>query len=115
MMQARIDHNRLYITFFAFSAVLTALNAAGLWYWHWTVGMPVGHLAARAVPWVAALNAAYCAAMVVTLWSRRYRPRLGRRLTRILNWALLPALVCGTALGLYGLLKVDRSHGSGAH
>lgn len=60
------------------------------------------------LPWVALINFAYTIAIVVTLCARRFWPETGRVLTRLLNWALLPALPAGTVVGLYGLLKIDR-------
>jgi hypothetical protein len=110
-MKTGINHNRVYCTILAFFVVLTECNACLLFYWDQTVGEPVGHLSAGAVCWVAALNVGYSVAMLVTLWSRLFRRKFGRRLTRFLNWALLPAFLCGTALGIYGLLKVDRNEG----
>ena len=55
------------------------------------------------------LNGVYFCAMVLTLIFRRARPVTGRQLTRVLNIALLFAPPFLTALGLYGLWKVDRA------
>ena len=108
-MRTRFSHDRVYCTFLALFIPLTAFTAFSLLYWHIAIGEPIGHLPAWAVPWTAACNLAYSIAMTVTLLLRFVRPDAGRRLTRILNWALVPALLCGTLLGLYGLWKVDRA------
>jgi hypothetical protein len=54
------------------------------------------------------LNGAYFCAMVLALIFRRVHPVTGRQLTRVLNIALLFAPPFLTALGVYGLWKVDR-------
>jgi len=103
-----INHNRMYSAVLAIFTVLTAVNAIGLLMWQRSVGGPIGHLPEWTVPWMIALNFAYSVAMGVTLFARRYRPESGRRLTWLLNWALLPALPGGTVLGVYGLWAVDK-------
>jgi hypothetical protein len=60
------------------------------------------------LPWNATICAGYLVAILVTAWLRRYEPAAGRRMTRILNYLLLPALPFGTILGMYGLMKVDK-------
>jgi hypothetical protein len=57
---------------------------------------------------VALINFMYAIAITVTLCARNLKPEAGRRLTRVLNWALLPALPGGTLVGIYGLLKADK-------
>ena len=47
-------------------------------------------------------------ATVMTAWLRRVEPAAGKRVSRVLNYALLPAAPFGTALGIYGLTKVDK-------
>jgi hypothetical protein len=105
-----INHNRIYsatLAIFALFAVigcsltlfLAGLSKAG------PIGLQVPDWSLR---WLAAINFAYAVAIIVTVFIRRYRPVLGRRLTRILNWTLLPALPGGTVIGIYGLWKVDR-------
>jgi hypothetical protein len=69
------------------------------------------HLPDSSLPWVAAINFGYVIAIVVVLCARRFKPESGKRLTRLLNWALLPALPGGTVVGIYGLLKADRISG----
>jgi len=104
-----LNHNRIYCAVLAIFIPLTLFNACSLFYWYGTVGAPIGHLSARAVPWVAAFNVVYAVSMSVTLVARRYRPAVGRKLTFFLNLVLLPAFLCGTILGIYGLWKVDRA------
>ena len=106
-----INHNRTY------SAVLTTLGAmavlsSGLLLY--LAGAAAGgaidaHLPDWSLPWVAIVNFVYAVGIVVTLCARRFKPDAGRRLTRILNWALLPALPGGTLVGIYGLLRVDKA------
>ena len=103
-----INHNRLYCAVLTICAVVNGMTTIGLLYWQKTVGWSLGHLPARSLPWMTAINFAYTVAIVATLMARRYRPETGRHLTRFLNWALLPALVAGTVLGLYGMWKVDK-------
>jgi hypothetical protein len=59
-------------------------------------------------PWAAALCLFYSLAAVLALCARILHPNTGRRLTRLLNLALLPAFPIGTAIGIYGLASVDR-------
>ena len=54
------------------------------------------------------INAALVAAMVVTLILRGVAPGAGRIATKALNIVLLIAIPFGTALGIYGLMKVDK-------
>jgi hypothetical protein len=103
-----INHNRLYYAALATLTVGNAITTALLLYWIAAVGGPLGKLSARSLPWITALSCAYTLAMIVTLLARRLRPKSGRRITRFLNWALLPAFPCGTAIGSYGLWKVDK-------
>jgi Mn2+/Fe2+ NRAMP family transporter len=66
------------------------------------------HLPDWSLPWVAAINFAYALAIVAVLCARRFNSESGRRLTRLLNWALLPVLPGGTVVGIYGLWRVDK-------
>jgi hypothetical protein len=54
------------------------------------------------------VNAAFVAAMVATLILRATAPRAGQVATKALNIILLIMIPLGTALGIYGLMKVDR-------
>lgn len=94
-------------------AVLGVLAAASSGVLLYLAGASAGgavgtHLPEWALPWVAGVNFAYFVAIMVTLCARRLNPTSGRSLTRLLNWALLPAFPGGTVVGLYGLLRVDK-------
>jgi len=104
------NHNRTYSTALVVLGVLAALSSGLLLF---LAGASVGgavntHLPAWSLPWVAIINFAYAIAIIITLCARRFRPETGRVLTRVLNWALLPAVPGGTVVGLYGLLRADR-------
>jgi len=105
-----INHNRMY------SAALAALGAtaaigAGLLLF--LAGASRGgslntHLPDSSLPWIAMINFAYAMAITIVLCARWFEPQSGQRLTRLLNWALLPALPGGTIVGVYGLWKADK-------
>ncbi len=103
-----INHNRMYSIMLALLTALASATTVGLINWQKSVGGPVGHLSSEAIPWMIAVNLFYALAMGSTLFARLYWPDSGRRLTRLLNWALLPALPSGTVLGLYGLWLLNR-------
>ena len=105
-----MNHNRMYVAALAILAGLSALSSGVLLFLAGasTSGAVDTHLPAWSLPWVAIINFAYVVAIIVTLCARRLRPATGRTLTRVLNWALLPALPGGTVVGLYGLLMADR-------
>jgi hypothetical protein len=105
-----INHNRTYSTVLATLAMVAALSCGLLLY---LAGASVGgavhtHLPDWSLTWVAVINFAYAVGITVTLCARHFKPEAGRRLTRVLNWALLPALPGGTVVGIYGLLRVDK-------
>jgi hypothetical protein len=104
------NHNQTYSAALAVLAVISLLSSGLLLFLAAaSAGGTVNrHLPAWSLPWVAIINFAYVIAIVVTLCARRFRPETGRTYSRILNWALLPALPGGTVVGLYGLLKADR-------
>jgi amino acid transporter len=107
------SHNRAYAMALTVLGVLAALSSGLLLFLAGaaTAGGTVGtHLPPWSLPWVAAINFAYAIAIIVTHCARRLRPETGRRLTRVLNWALLPAVTGGTVVGLYGLLRADREN-----
>jgi Mn2+/Fe2+ NRAMP family transporter len=106
-----INHNRIYSGLLATLAMMTALSSGLLLFL--TGASAAGgalhtHLPDWALPWVAAINFIYAVTIVIVLCARRFKPESGRNLTRLLNWALLPALPGGTIVGLYGLLTVDK-------
>jgi len=99
-----INHNRVYSIILVATAFCAAMSSWACWSLaglHTTE--PLGRIPPSALSWVAALDLAYTIAIVFTLFVRRYRPKLGRRLTGFLNWAILPALPGGTIVGIYGL------------
>ena len=105
-----INHNRTYPAVLGTLAVVAALSSGLLLF---MFGASAGgtlhtHLPDWSLPWVAIINFAYAVAITVTLCARRFKPEAGRRLTRLLNWALLPALPGGTVVGIYGLLRADK-------
>ena len=104
------NHNRIYSAALAVLGVFAALSSGLLLF---LAGASAGgalhtHLPGWSLPWVAIVNFAYAVAITVTLCARRLKPETGRTLTRVLNWALLPALPGGTVVGLYGLLTADN-------
>ena len=104
-----IDHNKIYSAALATLGVVATLSAGLLLF---LTGLSLGgsvntHLPDASLPWVAAINFGYVIAIVVVLCARQFKPESGKRLTRLLNWALLPALPGGTVVGIYGLLKAD--------
>jgi len=58
---------------------------------------------------IACINAAFVVAIVTTLILRGVAPSAGRIATTALNIILLFAFPFGTALGIYGLRKVDKA------
>ena len=54
------------------------------------------------------IEAAYVAAMLVTLILRGTAPAAGRIATKALNIIMLILIPFGTALGIYGLMKGDK-------
>ena len=105
------DHDRTYSAAVAVLGVLATLSCGLLLFLAGASaagGEVDTHLPAWSLPWMALINFAYAVAIIVTLCARRFRPETGRILTRVLNWALLPAVPGGTMVGLYGLLKADR-------
>lgn len=109
-------HNRVYSAALAVLGVLAVLSSGVLLF---LAGASIGgavetRLPEWSLPWVAVINFAYAIAILVTLCARRFQPESGRALSRVLNWALLPALPGGTVVGLYGLFWADREFGEAA-
>jgi len=109
-----IDHDRLYSILLIVLGLSTALTIPlGLFVYFLRVreGVPVyrWNIPDWVGPWNAAICAGYFVAMVMTAWLRRVEPSAGKRVSRVLNYALLPAAPFGTALGIYGLTKVDKT------
>jgi hypothetical protein len=106
------DHNRTYSAALALLAVLATLSSGLLLFLAGAAdgGSVDTHLPEWALLWVAVINFAYAVAIIITLCARRFKPEMGRGLTRVLNWTLLPALPGGTIVGLYGLFMADREY-----
>ena len=107
-----INHNRTYSATLIALAAMAALSS-GLLFFLTGVSMSGAvptHLPAWSLPWVAMINFAYVVAITVVLCARKFRPESGRRLTWLLNLALLPAIPGGTVVGVYGLCKADKEH-----
>ena len=105
-----INHNRTYSAVLATLAVMATLSSGLLLFLAGASasGALHTHLPDWSLPWVAITNFAYAIAITITLCARHFKPEAGRRLTRLLNWALLPALPGGTLVGIYGLLRADK-------
>ena len=108
-----VNHDWLYSVLLVVLAVSTAVTIPlGLFVYVLRVraGVPVHawHVPDWLAPWSAAICTGYLVAMLMTVWLRRVEPAAGKRVSRVLNYALLPAVPFGTALGIYGLTKVDR-------
>ena len=62
-----------------------------------------------AIEWIGVIASLYVVAIVATIVLRFAKPRAGRIASRALNIILLfTAFPVGTAIGVYGLWKVDR-------
>jgi hypothetical protein len=112
-LTSHVNHARLYSALLLIIGVSTALTIPlGLVAWaqrqYGLARSSSSHVPTWLLPWFAALSGAYIALILVTLTARRLNPDAGRRLTKVLNYALLPAAPFGTLLGMYGLLKVDK-------
>ena len=104
------NYNLIYSRALAVLGVFAVLSAGLLLF---LAGASAGgvvdtHLPEWSLIWVAVINFAYASAIIITLCARRFKPDTGRVLTRVLNWALLPALPGGTVVGLYGLARADK-------
>ena len=105
-----MNHNRTYSIALATLGGMAMLSSGLLLF---LAGASMGgsvhaHLPDASLPWVAAINAAYAIAIGIVLCARWFNPESGQRLTRLLNWALLPAVPGGTLVGIYGLWKADK-------
>jgi hypothetical protein len=59
------------------------------------------------------IESLYAAAIAVTIALRAWAPSVGRTATTALNIVLLAAFPFGTAIGIYGLWKVDKEPKAG--
>jgi hypothetical protein len=101
-----INHNRIYPWVLATQAVICALSSGLLFFLarataEGSLGIKLP--AEWSLPWAAAVNFVYAIAITIALCVRRFKPALGPRLTRLLNWALIPGFPGGTIVGIYGL------------
>jgi hypothetical protein len=115
-LSTRVNHQRLYLALLVIAGVSTALSIpVGLFVYTLrqlglSPGIP-GHIPNWILPWASLVSAAYIGFILVTLTARQLNPVVGRRLTRVLNLALLLTPPFGTMIGIYGLMKVDRRVG----
>lgn len=105
-----INHNKMYSGALATLGVIAAISSGFLLF---LTGLSASgsvntHLPDSLLPRVAAINFGYFIAILVVLCARRFKAASAQRLTRLLNWALLPALPGGTVVGIYGLLNANR-------
>ena len=105
-----INHNRMYSIALTTVGCIAACSAGLLLVLTGASlsGSVNTHLPDSLLPWVAAINFGYAVAIVVVLCARRCKAESAPRLTRLLNWALLPALPAGTVVGIYGLMEADK-------
>lgn len=106
------SHSRIQAVLLAALAVQLAATA-GMFAWLSQVSAVAGPVDLPRtpdwiLPWHATLGFLYLVAITATLLARHWRPDLGQRMTRWLNWALLPLLPFGTLLGIYGLWITRR-------
>lgn len=104
-----INHNRMYSVALTTLGFLVAVSAGLLLF---LTGVSVSgsastHLPDSSLPWIAAINFGYFIAILFVLCARQFKAESAPRWTRLLNWALLPALPGGTVVGMYGLLKAE--------
>ncbi|HSZ55207.1 MAG TPA: hypothetical protein VK797_06070 [Tepidisphaeraceae bacterium] len=109
-----LNHNRLYNIFVATLAVYCLCSVSFVLF---LLGMPHDarpHILVPqwSLPFLAVINGFYLLAMTVTLTVRLTKPKIGNRITTVMNWLFLIAPPFGTALGAYGLWKADQEQGA---
>jgi hypothetical protein len=89
-----INHNKMYSAALATVGCTAAFNSGLLLFITGvsTAGSVNTHLPNASLSWVAAINFSYFIAILCVLCARRFKAESAQRLTRLLNWALLPAL-----------------------
>lgn len=103
---AAARHNRIYGALLMALALFLAMGMVSLFF---VSRNPTFSPESRGVlEMIIGVYAVLMAAMVVTLILRGVAPRAGRIATMGLNIVLLIVFPFGTALGIYGLLKVDK-------
>jgi len=101
------NHNRTYT---ALLIALALLDSMGIITMLFLTNSPSSPPESRWIlQMVAAINAVLVLAIVATLILRSALPKAGRIATTALNIVLLFSFPLGTALGIYGLMKVDRA------
>jgi hypothetical protein len=99
-------HNRIYTTLLIVLAAFFSLGMIGMFFMSRNPAVPAESR------WVFQMSlciyAALVAGMVVILILRGTAPGAGRIATKALNIVLLVVFPFGTALGIYGLMKVDK-------
>jgi hypothetical protein len=99
-------HNRIYTALLIALAVFCALGMVSIFSLSRSPTMPPESRSTfQMIIWIYAV---LIAAMVATLILRGVAPPAGRIATMALNVILLIVFPFGTALGIYGLLKVDK-------
>src|SRR4051812_8767344 len=103
---ATTRHNRIYSALLIALAALFALGMISIFSISHSPTIPPE--SQWTLELVIRIYAALLAAMVATLTLRAVAPRAARTATMALNIVLLIVFPFGTALGIYGLLKVDK-------
>src|SRR4051812_31230014 len=104
---ATARHNRIYTALLIAFALFCAFGMISIFFMsHSPTIPPESRRMFLMVVWI---YAALVAAMVATLILRGVAPRAGRIATMALNIVLLIVFPFGTALGIYGLIKVDKA------
>jgi hypothetical protein len=99
-------HNRIYCGLLVALALIGSLGIVSIFFISQRPTMPPeSRWTFRMILWIYAV---LIAAMVATLILRSVAPRAGRVATMALNIVLLIVFPFGTALGICGLLKVDK-------
>ena len=103
---AAARHDRIYSALLVALAVFLAMGMVSLFFM--SRGPTFSAESRGVLEMVIGVYGVLIAAMVVTLILRGLAPRAGRIATMGLNVVLLIVFPFGTALGIYGLLKVDK-------
>jgi uncharacterized membrane protein YhdT len=99
-------HNMVYTALLIAMAFFYSLGAMSMWFISHSPEFPTE--ARWAFEFTVYAELMYVVAMVVTLILRGVAPGAGHFATLVLNIILLPLIPLGTALGIYGLWKVDK-------
>jgi cell division protein FtsW (lipid II flippase) len=103
---ATARHNRIYTALLIALALLCALGMISMFFMSRSPTIPPeSRWTFQMIVWIYGV---LIAAIVVILVLRGVAPRAGRIATMALNIVLLIVFPIGTALGIYGLLRVDK-------